>query len=80
MAANFIQLTHRVNGKSVPVYVNVDQICGVRDSVGGGSGYPTNIMLAGGAVDVSESVAEVMQKINQPGTAVAARARRSATK
>jgi len=80
MTANFIQLTHRVNNKSVPVYVNVDQICGVRDPVGGGSGYSANIMLASGALDVSESVAEVMQKINQPASAVAARARRSARK
>ena len=80
MTANFIQLTLRVNNKSVPVYVNVDQICGVRDPVGGGSGYSANIMLASGALDVSESVAEVMQKINQPASAVAARARRSARK
>jgi len=51
MTANFIQLTLRVNNKSVPVYVNVDQICGVRDPVGGGSGYSANIMLASGALE-----------------------------
>jgi hypothetical protein len=39
--ATFISLTHLVNNKRVPVYVNVDQIYRIGDSVGGGPGYAT---------------------------------------
>jgi hypothetical protein len=70
--ANFIQLTHFVNKKPAPVYVNVDQICRIGDSVGAGPGYQANITLAQGQVDVRESVAEVMQLIKPAGAPVAA--------
>jgi hypothetical protein len=84
--ATFVQLTHYVNKKPAPVYVNVDQICRIGDSVGAGPGYQANILLAQGQVDVLESVAEVMQLIKPSGAAVtaaaslAARAPRSSTK
>jgi hypothetical protein len=42
--ATFISLTHLVNNKPAPVYVNIDQICRIGDSVGGGPGYPTNML------------------------------------
>jgi hypothetical protein len=82
--ATFIQLTHNFNNQSTPVYVNVDQICRVGESVGGGPGYPTNILLAQGQIDVKESVAAVMQLIKPAAalatarTPAAARARRRA--
>jgi hypothetical protein len=63
----FIKLTHILDGKRKPIYVNVDQICRVGDSVGGGKGYAANILLANNQVDVIESVDEVMAMlIEQP--------------
>jgi hypothetical protein len=64
--ANFIALTHLVNNKPAPIYVNVDQICRIGDSVGGGPGYATDIVLAQGQMSVRETVAQVMQIINAP--------------
>jgi hypothetical protein len=72
----FVALTHLVNNKKVPVYVNIDQICRIGDSVGGGPGYATNISLSQGQLDVCETVAEVMQLISPPKVAAAARASR----
>jgi hypothetical protein len=74
--ATFISLTHLVNNKKVPVYVNVDQICRIGDSIGGGPGYATNILLSQGQLDVCETVAEVMQLISPPKVAAVARAGR----
>jgi hypothetical protein len=75
--ATFISLTHLVNNKRVPVYVNVDQICRIGDSVGGGPGYATNILLSQGQLDVCETVADVMLLISPPRVAATTRARRS---
>jgi hypothetical protein len=73
--ANFIALTHLINNKPAPLYVNVDQICRVVDSVGGGPGYATDISLSQGQVFVRETVAQVMQIINgQKAPAMAAAA------
>jgi hypothetical protein len=74
--ATFISLTHLVNNKPAPVYVNVEQICRIGDSVGAGPGYPTNISLSQGQVDVRESIADVMNLINPPKLTAVAQARR----
>ena len=65
MEASFIKLIHLVDGKRKPVYVNVDQICRIGDSVGGSKGYATNILMANNQVDVVESVDEVMGLISE---------------
>jgi hypothetical protein len=62
---DFITLTHKVGNASKSIYINVDQICSVGDSMAAAAGYPTTITLANGAVSVSESVATVMQLIKQ---------------
>jgi len=65
----FVKLSHLLNNKPAPVYVNVDLICRIGDSVGGGAGYKTNILLAQGQVEVRESVDDVMQLIKSATTA-----------
>ena len=70
--ATFIRLTHLVNNKAAPVYVNVDQICRIGDSIGGGAGYQTNISLCQGQVDVCESVTDVMKLITSPNAVAVA--------
>src|ERR1700738_2217960 len=68
--ANFVQLTHMVGNKRSAVYVNVDQICRIGDSIGGAAGYPTNILLTQEQIDVRETTAEVMRLINPPSDAI----------
>ena len=67
--ASFIKLTHHVDGKQTPMFVNVEQICRVAVSTIGGAGYQTNISLANGQVDVLETVPAVMQLIKAPNVA-----------
>jgi hypothetical protein len=67
--ANYIKLTNLVHNKTGPdkpgaVYVNVDQICWVGVPVGAAEAYKTVVMMGGTFVNVKESVAEVMQLIN----------------
>jgi hypothetical protein len=64
--ATFIKLTHLVDNKPAPVFVNIDQICHIGGSVGGGATYQTNILLAQGQVDVRKSAVDVMQLIKSP--------------
>jgi hypothetical protein len=67
-AMAFIKLTHKIGNAQRNVFVNVDQICRVNDSIAAAADYPTTIVLSNGQIDVCESVAEVMQLI--PATSV----------
>jgi hypothetical protein len=71
--ATYISLTHLINNKPSPVYVNVDQICWIGAPVGAAPDYKTTVMLSAGQVNVCETVAEVMQLINPPNVAAATR-------
>ena len=67
---NYIKLTnlvHNISGKDTPgpVYVNADQICWIGTPVGAPDVYKTVVMLSGTFVNVRESVAEVMERIDE---------------
>jgi len=61
----FITLTHHVGNAPKSIYINLDQICSVGDSIAAAAGYPTTVTLANGDVSVAESVATVIQMIKQ---------------
>jgi hypothetical protein len=72
--ATYISLTHLVNNKPSPVYINVDQICWIGAPVGAAPDYKTTVMLSAGFVNVCETLEEVMKSINPPVAGAAARA------
>jgi hypothetical protein len=73
-AKGWVKLTHNAGTPqkpvSMPVYINVSQICMVSDSKNEAPRrYGTYILLAGGNVYVLESVEEVVNAINASNSA-----------
>jgi len=65
----WIKLTHHGadNPKEIKdVYVNVEQIVMVRDSLSAAQGYPTTVTCTNGTQDVRETKTDVMALIANP--------------
>ena len=59
----WIKLTQLIGDKPKDLYLNVDYIVRIGDSIGLRPGTPTNIVCTNSTADVRESVADVMTRI-----------------